>query len=135
MKRREFMCDSLIGATGLSDLKFSLRKGLAGTPITGGASPSGGPSTAEEDAHTGSVAALSQHFIDPSGNISPWIFIPQDNIKSVSTAEHSGLVTIREAGKGKDIKGVLKDPIRIDHYRMPWAFHLGIVQNQQAMKG
>jgi hypothetical protein len=43
-------------------------------------------------------------------------------------AEHPGLVTIWEEGKGKYIKGVLKDPVKIDDYPLPWDFHLGFAQ-------
>ena len=39
------------------------------------------------------------------------------------------------SGRGKDIKGLLEKPIRIDDYPLPWEFHLGLVQNYQAMKG
>jgi hypothetical protein len=132
MKRRELMRDSFIGASALSNLESSLRREL---PKTEKGSNSATPATEEDNSSRASVASLSQHFIDPSGSISPWMFIPQENIKSISTTEHLGFVTIREAGQGKGIKGVLKDPITLSKYRMPWAFHLGVVQNQQAMKG
>jgi len=81
------------------------------------------------------IRKLSQHFIEPGNDIAPWIFVPEDNIESISTDERRGYLTLWEAGKGKDIKGILNDPIRIDDYPVPWEFHLGIVQNQQAMKG
>lgn len=55
------------------------------------------------------IRDLSQHFIDPD-NYSPWIFVPEDNIQSLSLVENPGLATIRHAEKGKDIKGILKDP-------------------------
>jgi hypothetical protein len=134
MRRREFLRDSFVGASGLSNLDSRLKNGLGKTLAPDAASSPGVPA-AQDNSQRASVASLSQHFIDPSGNISPWMFIPEDNIKSVSTTEHRGFVTIRAAGEGKDIKGLLKEPIRLDQYRMPWAFHLGIVQNQQAMKG
>src|SRR5690242_6104019 len=123
MKRREFMRDSFIGASALSNLESSLRREL---PKTEKGSNSATPATEEDNSSRASVASLSQHFIDPSGSISPWMFIPQENIKSISTTEHLGFVTIREAGHGKGIKGVLKDPITLSKYRMPWAFHLGV---------
>src|SRR5207247_2279076 len=81
------------------------------------------------------IRKLSQHFTNPNGDLTPWIFVPQDNIKSLSTSENPGMLTIREAGRGKDIKGILKDPIRIDEYPLPWEFHLGLVQNYLAVKG
>ena len=55
---------------------------------------------------------------DPDADVSPWMFLPADNIKEFSTSKHPGLATIYEAGKGKDIKGLLKDPIRIDDFRL-----------------
>jgi hypothetical protein len=81
------------------------------------------------------IRRLSQHFIDPTGELSPWMFLPSENIKSLSTAEHPGMVTIWEAGRGQDVKGLLKEPIRINDYPLPWEFHLGIVQNFIALKG
>jgi hypothetical protein len=81
------------------------------------------------------IRTLSQHFLDPSGKTKPWMFVPAENIASLSTAEHPGVVTIWEAGRGKDIKGLLEKPIRIDEYPLPWEFHLGLVQNYQALKG
>ncbi len=83
----------------------------------------------------GDIRKLSQHFLDPGGKTAPWIFVPKENIASLSTSEHPGVVTIWEAGKGRDVKGLLDRPIRIDDYPLPWEFHLGLVQNYQAMKG
>ena len=79
------------------------------------------------NSETRDIRELSQHFTDPEDH-SPWIFLPQDNIESLSTAERPGYATIWESGKGKDIKGILKDPIKIDDYPLPWEFHLGFVQ-------
>jgi hypothetical protein len=81
------------------------------------------------------IRKLSQHFLDRKDNTAPWIFVPNDNIASLSTSEHPGVVTIWESGKGKDIKGLLADPIRIGDYPLPWEYHLGFVQNYQALKG
>ncbi|GIT28600.1 MAG: hypothetical protein Ct9H300mP1_06460 [Planctomycetaceae bacterium] len=55
--------------------------------------------------------------------------------QGVSLSEHRGLVTLREAGKGQDIKGLLKSPLRLDDYPAPWEFHLGILQNHLGQKG
>jgi len=82
--------------------------------------PSGGHSPND-------IRKLSQHFTDANGT-SPWMFVPQDNIKSLSLTEHPGYVTIWEAGKGQDVKGILKDPIKIDDYPLPWEFNLGLGQ-------
>jgi hypothetical protein len=93
------------------------------------------PHTASARKRKKDIRTLSQHFLDRTGAISPWIFVPRDNIANMSTAEHGGVLTLWEAGHGKDIKGVLKEPIRFDDYPVPWEFHLGFVQNYQAMKG
>jgi hypothetical protein len=81
------------------------------------------------------IRTLSQHFTTRDGATAPWTFLPTENIARVSTADHAGVVTLVEAGKGQDIKGLLDAPIRIDDYPLPWEFHLGLVQNYQAMKG
>jgi hypothetical protein len=81
------------------------------------------------------IRKLSQHFVDPKAGTAPWMFVPEQNLDSLSTAEHPGVVTIWEGGKGQDIKGILDQPIRIDDYPLPWEFHLGFVQNYQAQKG
>jgi hypothetical protein len=81
------------------------------------------------------IRKLSQHFLETNGRTAPWIFIPKDNIKSISTSENPGFVTIWEAGKGKDIKGILDQPIRINDYPLPWEFRLGLMQNSRATKG
>ena len=80
------------------------------------------------------IRQLSQHFTDPQ-NMEPWIFIPDDNIREISTAENPGYITLREAGNGKDIKGILQEPIRISDYPLPWQFHMGVVQNYLGVKG
>lgn len=79
------------------------------------------------------IRQLSQHFAD-ANETSPWMFYPQSNIKSLSTRERPGLVTIWEAGKGEDIKGILKDPIEFSDYPLPWEFQLQLAQNQQVFK-
>lgn len=81
------------------------------------------------------IKKLSQHFDDPNGDISPWMFVPKDNIKEFSTARHPGLATIYEAGRCKDIKGILKEPIRIDDYPLPWEFQTSLVQSFNAQAG
>lgn len=81
------------------------------------------------------IRELSQHFLKRDASTAPWIFVPKQNIASLSTSEHPGVVTIWEAGRGKDVKGILERPIRIDDYPLPWEFHLGLVQNYQALKG
>src|SRR5690606_4901249 len=79
------------------------------------------------------IRDLSHHFEKPGGDIGPWMFIPADNIQELSTDEHRGLITLWEAGKGTDVKGVLADPIRIEDYPLPWQFQLGIMQAFDAM--
>src|SRR5262249_54184764 len=78
------------------------------------------------------IRLLSQHFNEPGADIAPWMFVPRENIKELSTSEHPGLVTLWEAGKGRDIKGILKDPIRIDDYPLPWQFQLGMIPSFNA---
>lgn len=85
-------------------------------------------------AEKGDIRKLSQHFIDP-GEMDPWMFVPEENVREISTAENPGYLTIREAGQGRDIKGILKDPIRLSDYPLPWQFHMGIVQNYLGVKG
>src|SRR5689334_1065630 len=68
------------------------------------------------------ISELDQHFNEPGKPVSPWMFVPEENIKEFSTAEHPGLATIYEAGKGKDVKGILKQPIAIGDYQLPWEF-------------
>ena len=79
------------------------------------------------------IRTLSQHFIDNT-NSAPWQFGPAENIRELSLKEHRGLVTIHEAGKGKDIKGLV-NPIRLDQFPPPWEFHLGLLQNHLGQKG
>ena len=84
---------------------------------------------------TRDIRMLSQHFTDPAGNYAPWIFVPQENIKEVSTAEHPGLVAVWEAGKGNDVKGILTDPIRIGDYPLPWEYQLSLMKNFDVAAG
>src|SRR5687767_3042833 len=72
-----------------------------------------------ENTNVKDIRKLSQHFTD-SNSYSPWMFYPEDNITSLSSKERPGYVTIRHAGKGEDIKAILKDPIKIDEYPIPW---------------
>ncbi len=57
------------------------------------------------------------------------------NIKSLSTSEHPGLVTIFEAGKGQDVKGILPSPIKLTDYAFPWEFQTALVQSFNATAG
>jgi len=74
------------------------------------------------------IRNLSHHFLQPTDDISPWMFYPQSNIAKLSTKDHRGLLSIADAGKGEDIKGTLKDPIRIDSYNLPWEFRMALLQ-------
>jgi hypothetical protein len=74
------------------------------------------------------IRKLSQHFLNPGGDISPWMFAPESNVQELNTTERPGILVIRHAGQGKDVKGILKDAIRIDDYPLPWEFHLGFLQ-------
>ncbi len=75
------------------------------------------------------ISALDQHFNRPGHDTLPWVFVPKENIKEFSTEEHPGLATIYEAGHGRDVKGILKDPIRIGAYPLPWEFQTSLVQS------
>jgi hypothetical protein len=81
------------------------------------------------------ISKLDQHFNDPGKSISPWMFVPRENIKLVSTDEHPGLAMIFEAGVGKDIKGILQDPIKIGDYKLPWEFQTSMVQSFNLLAG
>lgn len=78
------------------------------------------------------IRNLTNHFNDPDGGISPWIFIPEANVQEMSAAESPGLLTIWPAGLEQDIKGMPQDPIRIGDYDMPWQFQLCLAQNYNA---
>jgi hypothetical protein len=77
----------------------------------------------------GDISELDQHFNDPGKDISPWMFVPRDNIKEFSTEEHPGLATIFEAGQRQDVKGLLKAPVKIGDYSLPWEFQTALVQS------
>src|SRR5712692_3648071 len=121
--RREFLKNSsAFAAAG------GLKPGRNLSAVTAG----GGldPRASEKD-----IRKLSQHFNNPGADISPWMFVPEENIKEASTTHSPGLATIWPGDKGKDIKAILKEPIRIDEYPLPWEFQLGMVQNFGAMAG
>ena len=111
----------------------------ASTIVSGGAKPQEQRASADGKRHRTSekpgIRKLSQHFNEPDGDYAPWVFGPKENVKEVSTSEHPGLATIREAGKGKDIKGILKDPIRIGEYPLPWEFQTSLVQSFSVLAG
>ena len=81
------------------------------------------------------ISANDQHFNTPGADIGPWMFVPHENINEFSTDQHPGLATIYEAGQGQDVKGILKDPIRIDDYRLPWEFQTSLVQSFNLLAG
>ena len=56
-------------------------------------------STGTGDSGAPDIRQLSQQFI--TEDISPWMFIPLDNIKSLSASEHPGFVTIQHGDKGQ----------------------------------
>lgn len=81
------------------------------------------------------ISELDQHFNSRGQEIGSWMFVPKENIKEFSTDEHPGLATIYEAGQGSDIKGILKDPIKIGQYKLPWEFQTSLVQSFNLMAG
>ncbi len=80
-------------------------------------------------AHAGDIEVFSNHFIEPGADLSPWMFVPGDNIRSLSTRSNPGYVRIQQDGKGRDVKGILEDPIRLDEYPVPWEFQVGFLQD------
>ena len=74
------------------------------------------------------IRKLSQHFIEPNEEISPWIFYPEDNIETLTTTDHRGILKILAGEKREDIKGVLEEPINVADYPLPWEFHMGFWQ-------
>ncbi|MCH2125338.1 MAG: hypothetical protein MK165_11120 [Pirellulaceae bacterium] len=81
------------------------------------------------------IDQFDQHFNLPGGDLAPWSFVPSNNIQECSTETHPGLVTIYEAGKGQDVKGILAEPIGIEDFRLPWEFQTSLVQSFNATAG
>ncbi len=81
------------------------------------------------------IGRFNQHFNNSRRDVSPWQFVPKQNIKEFSTARHPGLATIFEAGAGTDVKGLLKEPINISDFRLPWEFQTSLVQSFNATAG
>jgi hypothetical protein len=133
MNRRAFIRGSLAGAAGVRGVVPKLRGTQAGRAAA--TETASVPENPSEGPAAKGIRALSQHFNKSGGDISPWMFVPEENVKEVSTTASPGLVTIWPADKGKDIKGILKHPIRIDEYPTPWEFQLSMVQNFGAMAG
>ncbi len=81
------------------------------------------------------IRELTQHFDDPQAGLGRWIFVPESNVEQVSTTLHPGLAMIFEAGHGQDIKGMLNQPIPINHYALPWEFQLNVQQAFNVLTG
>lgn len=78
------------------------------------------------------IRELSEHFIEPGEDYSPWMFVPEENIRSLSTKSNPGFAKIVENGKGQDVKGILEHPIAFDDYPVPWEFQVGFFQDWAA---
>ena len=83
---------------------MTFRASICGLSIAGLILASNGVTQAQAKKQL-DIRKLSQHFIDEKDS-GPWQFSPSNNIKETSLTEHRGLVTIREAGQGQDIKGL-----------------------------
>ena len=81
------------------------------------------------------IRELTQHFDDPGAGLGQWIFVPESNVEQVNTTLHPGLAMIFEAGRGQDVKGVLNQPIPINHYALPWEFQLNVQQAFNVLTG
>jgi hypothetical protein len=81
------------------------------------------------------ISRSSHHFNDPRARLDPWTFTPAANIAELDLGKTVGAVTLRLAGRGDDVKGLLPEPIRLDRFGMPWYFRLGIIQDQNAIAG
>src|SRR5262245_49068483 len=66
--------------------------------------PAAGPARPGGAGDARDIRKLSQHFIDPTDDVSPWVFYPKDNIKRLTTREARGLLLIEDAGRGNDVK-------------------------------
>jgi hypothetical protein len=135
MRRRSF----LIGTGALHAWSRGFASRLLGSPAAVGtvedsaAAPQASPKSSDSgEGAARDIRKLTQHFTGESEDISPWMFTPKENVKSVSTSEHPGFVTIWHGDKGQDIKGLLAHPIRIDDFPIPWEFHLGFGQLQSS---
>ena len=81
------------------------------------------------------ISQINQHFNEPDKSIAPWSFVAGREHQRVSTAEHPGLATIYEAGRGQDVKGLLERPIALGDSRLPWEFQTSLVQSFNATAG
>jgi len=85
---------------------------------------------------TGDIRDLSEHFSEMSdGRFDDWIFIPDRQVRRVTTHEHPGLASIHTKGTGLDVRVITRKPIRIDDFRVPWQFQCSFMQNFDALTG
>lgn len=87
------------------------------------------------DSRAEEISALSNHFNSPDASIAPWTFVPQENVAAINQRKLPGAMVLRLAGKGKDVKGLLDRPIRLDEYPLPWFFQLAMIQDNDAIAG
>lgn len=81
------------------------------------------------------IRKFDEHFNAPGMESASWQFVPKENIEEFSTTRHPGLATIFEAGHGKDVKGLLSEPIGIDDFRLPWEFQTSLLQGFNTTAG
>ncbi|MBS0265986.1 MAG: hypothetical protein JSS02_28905 [Planctomycetes bacterium] len=81
------------------------------------------------------LSRLTQHFNDPRASYEPWQFGPASNLATLDLRKTPGALTLKLAGKGQDVKGLLPQPLAIDAAPLPWFFRLGVIQDQNAVAG
>lgn len=88
-----------------------------------------------EDRMANSYNNFSQHFNEPDDSISPWMFIPGNNVEKITTKDHLGLASIWIGRQNEDVRGVLKKPMNVSEHRLPLQFQCSWMQNFDAMTG
>lgn len=110
-----------VSARVLVALSFALAMGI----------PTGISSGEGENSESPDIRKFDEHFIEPGKDLTPWMFVPQDNIQFLSTESNPGYLKIQPGETGQDVKGILEEPIRLDKYPAPLEFQIGFLQDQR----